>query len=77
MTSHSRTDSLDRTACRLVFTYGGDAAMVAYTKAVYCESQERVKEARRWRSVLGRVVAIDNALHPVPPVASVNRSNVH
>ena len=57
-------DGLDRTAFRLLFTYGGEAAVVAYIKAVHAESRERLREARNWRGVLGRIAAIDAALHP-------------
>ena len=55
-------EALDRAACKLVGTYGGDAAIIAYTKAVYCEAEDRMSEARKWRGVLGRVAAIDRAL---------------
>lgn len=69
-----RADSLDRAACKLVFTYGSDAAMVAYTKAVFCEAQAELAEARRWRGVLGRVAAIDSALVSKRPLGPVMKN---
>lgn len=63
MTVSTTADSgLDRAACRLLASYGKEAALVAYTKAVVCETSARMGEAQRWRGVLARIAAVADAL---------------